>query len=135
VVLERFHFAIAMITMIGSSAFLLALMVIRSEERRETAGILRLIGVPRKRILLEGFFEGLLIALAGTVFGVALALALEGVFNRFFQWYYDTALIFVAVRTTTILRCLAVALPLGIAAGLVASWVLLRREILALLRR
>ncbi len=134
-VLERFHLAIATITVVGSSAFLLALMVIRSEERRETAGILRLIGLPRRRILLEGFFEGLVIALAGAAFGVGVALALEGAFNRFFQWYYDTALIFVAVRPATVVRCLALAVPLGVVAGLVASWMLLRREILALLRR
>jgi cell division protein FtsX len=92
-------------------------MVMRSEERRETAGILRLLGLTRGRILLEGFVEGLCIALAGAVFGVLLALGLEGAFNRFFQWHYDTALVFVAVSP-----------------GIVA-WTLLRREILALLRR
>src|SRR5262249_55541171 len=35
-VLERFHLAIAAVTVVGSSAFLLALMIIRAEERRET---------------------------------------------------------------------------------------------------
>jgi putative ABC transport system permease protein len=135
VVLERFHWAIAVITVIGSSAFLLALMVMRSEERRETAGILRLIGLSRPRILLEGFFEGLCIAIAGAVFGIVLALAAQGAFNRFFQWYYDTALVFVSIEPGTVARCLLVAIPLGILAGLFASWTLLRREILALLRR
>lgn len=135
VVLERFHLAIAVITMVGSSAFLLALMVMRSDERREIAGILRLIGVGRRRILLAGFLEGLWIALAGAAFGVLLALALEGAFNRFFQAYYDTALVFVEVTPGIVLRCLLLALPLGLLAGLFASWTLLRREILALLRR
>jgi cell division protein FtsX len=110
-------------------------MVMRSDERRETAGILRLIGLSRPRILLEGFFEGLCIALAGAAFGVAVALAVQGAFNRFFQWYYDTALVFVAIGPGTIARCLLLAVPLGVLAGLVASWTLLRREILALLRR
>ncbi len=134
-VLERFHAAIAWITVIGSTAFLLALMVMRSDERRETAGILRLVGLSRPRILLEGFFEGLFIALAGAVVGILFALSIQGAFNRFFQWYYDTALIFVEVTPGIVLRCLLLAVPLGVAAGLFASWTLLRREILALLRR
>lgn len=134
-VLERFHAAIALITVIGSTAFLLALMVMRSDERRETAGILRLIGLSRPRILLEGFFEGLFIAVAGAVVGVLFALSIQGAFNRFFQWYYDTALVFVEVTPGIVLRCLVLAVPLGVAAGLFASWTLLRREILALLRR
>jgi hypothetical protein len=32
-------------------------------------------------------------------------------------------------------RCVALAVPLGVLAGLVASWTLLRRDIVALLRR
>jgi putative ABC transport system permease protein len=134
-VLERFHLAIAVVTMIGSSAFLLALMVMRSDERRETAGILRLIGLSRSRILLEGLFEGLFVAIAGVVFGIAIALSVQGAFNRFFQWYYDTPLVFVEISGNVVLRCLVVAVPLGVLAGFLASWTLLRREILALLRR
>jgi ABC-type lipoprotein release transport system permease subunit len=135
VVLERFHVAVAVVTVVGSTAFLLALMVMRVDQRRETAGILRLIGVSRPRILLEVFIEGAFIALVGAVFGVALAAALQGVFNAFFQWHYDTALVFVQVTPGIALRCVALAIPLGILAGLVASWTLLRRDILTLLRR
>jgi ABC-type lipoprotein release transport system permease subunit len=135
VVLERFHVAIAAVTVIGSGAFLLALMVMRSEERRETAGILRLIGFTRPRILLEIFTEGMLVAAAGTAFGLALAGVLQGMFNRFFQWHYDTALVFVRVTPGIAMKCIAISAPLGVLAGLVASWTLLRRNIMALLRR
>jgi putative ABC transport system permease protein len=133
--LERFHVAVALVTVMGSAAFLLALMVMRADQRKETAGILRLIGVSRPRILLEVFIEGTFIALGGALFGVLLAAALEGLCNAFFQWHYDTALIFVRVTPGIGLRCIAIAVPLGILAGLVASWTLLRREILELLRR
>src|SRR5215471_6142395 len=34
-VIDRFHWAIAIVTVFGSTAFLLALMVIRADERRE----------------------------------------------------------------------------------------------------
>ena len=59
VVLDRFHFAIAMVTVIASTMFLLALMVMLVEERRESVGILRLIGLRKSRILLQVFAEGL----------------------------------------------------------------------------
>jgi len=134
-VLERFHLAIALVTVIGSTAFLLALMVMRAEERRETVGILRLLGFSRRRILLEVLVEGLLIALAGALFGVLFAAATEGAVNRFFQWRYDSSLVFVRVTAGIAWRCVLLAVPLGVLAGLVASWTLLRRDIVALLRR
>jgi Predicted permease. len=50
------------VTVLGSTAFLLALMVMRAEERRETIGIIRLIGISERSILIEVLAEGLLIA-------------------------------------------------------------------------
>jgi putative ABC transport system permease protein len=135
VVLERFHVAIAAVTVIGGAAFLLALMVIRVEERRETAGILRLLGLSRPRILLGIFVEGAFVAGAGALIGLACAALAQGAFNRFFQWYYDTALVFVRITPGIALKCVAIAVPLGTLAGLAASWTILRRTIMALLRR
>jgi putative ABC transport system permease protein len=134
-VLDRFHLAVAIVTVLGSTAFLLALMVMRAEERRETVGIVRLIGVSQRSILLGVLVEGLLIATAGAVFGILLAVAAQGAINRFFQWRYDTALIFVRVTMSIALRSIALSVPLGIVAGLVGSWTLLRRDLPALLRR
>jgi ABC-type lipoprotein release transport system permease subunit len=134
-VLERFHVAVAVVTVLGSTAFLLALMVMRAEERRETIGIIRLIGVSQRSILLEVLMEGLLIATAGAAFGILLAIATQGAVNRFFQWRYDTALVFVRVTRPIALQSIAVSVPLGILAGLVGSWSLLRRDVLALVGR
>ncbi len=135
VVIERFHLAIAIVTAIASTFFLLALMVMRAEERRETVGTLRLIGLTKGRVLLQVFAEGLLIATAGALFGILLSATLQGAFNRFFQWRYDTALVFVRITPAVVWRSVALAVPLGILASLVASWTLLRRDILALVRR
>jgi len=135
VVLKRFHLAIAVVTVVASTIFLLALMVMVVDERRETVGMLRLIGLQRRRILLQVFAEGLLIALFGALAGVLLAAACQLAFNRFFQWRYDTALVFVRVTPQIAARCLAVAVPLGMLASVVSSWGLLRRDIFALARR
>jgi predicted lysophospholipase L1 biosynthesis ABC-type transport system permease subunit len=134
-VLSRFHLAIATLTVITAAVFLLALMVLLADERRETVGTLRLIGLTRARVLAQVLLEGALIAGAGAIFGVALATLTEGVFNAFFQWRYDTSLIFVRVTPSIAWRSIAVALPLGMAASLLASWALVRSNTLTLVRR
>ena len=135
VVVERFHLAIAIVTVLGSAVFLLALMVMVVDERRATVGTLRLLGFTRQRILIQVLAEGALIAIAGALAGLLLAFTMQDVFNRFFQWRYDTTLIFVRITPAVAWRSLSIAVPLGIAASLIASWTLLRRQILALVRR
>ena len=71
--------------------------------------------------------EGLLIAVAGSLFGLGLAVASQGLINRYFQWHYDTALVFVRITPDVALRCVGLAVPLGALASVAASWVLLRR--------
>lgn len=135
VVLEQFHLAIAIVTVLGSTAFLLALMVMRADERKQNVSILRLIGVSRRSILLEVLFEGVLVAIPGAVFGVALAIATQGVINAWCQWRYDTTLVFVRITPEIAAQSIALAIPLGIVAGLVASWASLRRDVLGGMRR
>ena len=134
-VLERFHYAIAAVTIIAATVFLLALTIMLVDERRETVGVLRLIGLPSTRILVQVFLEGTIIAVAGAAFGLLLAIGSEGLINRFFQWRYDTALVFVRVSPRVAALCVAIAVPLGAAATVAASWALLRRNALRLARR
>jgi putative ABC transport system permease protein len=135
VVLERFHLAIAVVTIVAATVFLIALTIMLVDERRETVGVLRLIGLPVRRILLQILVEGLLVAAGGAAIGLVLALLSQGAINRFFQWRYDTALVFVRVTRDVALTCAAIAVPLGAAATVVASWALLRRNGLRLARR
>ena len=135
VVLDRFHVAISAVTMVAGTAFLLALMVIRAEERRETVGILRLVGISRRTLLASVAIEGLVVAAIGAAFGIVLAYVSEGLVNRVFQARYDTALVFVRVTPSIAMRAIVVAAPLGILAGIGASWTLLRREVLSIFHR
>ena len=134
-VIERFHFAIATVTIVAATVFLVALTIMLVDERRETVGVLRLIGLPVRRILMQIFLEGVLVAAAGAAFGLALAFGSEGLINRFFQWRYDTALLFVQVTPSVAATCVMIAIPLGVSATVVASWLLLRRNALRLARR
>jgi ABC-type lipoprotein release transport system permease subunit len=135
VVLERFHLAIAAVTIAAATVFLLALTIMLVDERRETVGILRLIGLPARRILVQVLLEGTVIAAAGAAFGLVLAVASQSLINRFFQWRYDTALIFVRITPEVAATCVAIAVPLGAVATVLASWALLRRNALRLARR
>jgi putative ABC transport system permease protein len=105
------------------------------DERRVTIGTLRLLGFTRGRILLQVITEGGIIAVAGAMAGVLFAVIMQGVFNRFFQWRYDTTLIFLRITPSVVWRSLLLAMPLGIAASVVASWTLVRQQILGLVRR
>ena len=135
IVLRRFHLAIAIVTIVASTVFLLALTIMLVDERRTAVGVLRLIGLPIRRILLQLFLEGVLIAVVGSMFGLVLSLLSEGIINRFFQWRYDTALVFVRVTPQVAAVCVAIAIPLGVSATVLASWALLRRNGLRLARR
>jgi putative ABC transport system permease protein len=135
VVLDRFHFAIAIVTVLASSLFLLALMVMLVDERRDTVAVLRLIGLGRRRILLQVLAEGVLVAATGAASGIVLAIVLQHAFNRFFQWRYDTPLVFVRVTAAVAAHSVLIAIPLGVLATLGSSWGLLRRGVLALARR
>jgi putative ABC transport system permease protein len=134
-VLDRFHVAISIITVLGGTAFLLALMVIRAEERRETIGLLRLLGISRRSLLTAVIVEGLIVAALGALFGIVIAVAGQGIVNRIFQARYDTALVFVRVTPSIALKSIAFAVPLGVLAGFAASWTVLRRDVLSLFRR
>ena len=135
VVLERFHLAIALVTIIAATVFLLALTIMLVDERRETVGVLRLIGLPSRRILAQVLVEGVLIAGAGAVFGLILAVGSEDLINWFFQRRYDTALVFVSITPGVAATCVAIAVPLGAVATAAASYALLRRNGLRLARR
>lgn len=134
-VLERFHLAIAIVTILASTVFLIALTVMLVDERRETVGVLRLIGLPTSRVLTQVMIEGIIVAGAGSIVGLVVAVLSETALNRFFQWRYDTALLFVHITPSVAARCVAIALPLGVSATVVASWALLRRNALRLARR
>jgi putative ABC transport system permease protein len=134
-VLDRFHLAIAIVTIIGSGAFLLALMVMLVDERRETMTTLRLMGFTRGRLLTQVLVEGGLIAAAGVIFGLAFALGAQPMFNRFFQWRYDTTLVFLRVTPAIALRAALIAVPVGVAASAAAGWTILRQRTLTRIGR
>ena len=68
-------------TILSATVFLLALTIMLVDERRETVGVLRLMGLPVRRILIQVLLEGILIASVGGIFGLMLAKASESFIN------------------------------------------------------
>jgi len=55
--------------------------------------------------------------------------------NPVFQWRYDTTLMFARVTIRIAIESGRAGRSLGVVAGLVASWTLLRRNVVSLIRR
>ena len=111
-------------------AFSSLMMRLEKVRRHRHSGVMDPVGVDSARSALGG----LLIAVAGAVFRILVAVG-ACVINRFFQWRFDTALVFVRVTATIAWEAVAFAVPLGVAAGLAASWTLLRRSVVSLVGR
>jgi hypothetical protein len=86
-------------------------------------------------VLAQIVLEAVVVAAGGSLFGVALALASETAINAYFQWHYNTALVFVRVTPGVVGLCLAIAIPLGVVASTAASWSMLRKQLMQLARR
>ena len=134
-VVSRFHRAIGVITIVASSVFLLCIMVLKVEERRRDIAALRLMGISRSSVVRSIIIESALVAVLGSVLGVALGWATSLFVNWHYQALYRTPLEFSMVTTPVVAFAVTLSLLLGIGAGLLASLRLVRTPPLQLFGR
>lgn len=134
-VVSRFHRAIGVITIVASSVFLLCIMVLKVEERRRDIAALRLMGISRSTVVRSIIFESALVAVLGSILGVALGWAASLVVNWHYQGLYRTQLEFSIVTPPIVAFAVSLSLLLGIGAGLLASLRLVRTPPLELFGR
>ncbi len=125
-VVSRFHRAIAVITIVASAVFLLCIMLLKVEERRLDAAVMRFVGVRRRTIFGALLLEAALVAVLGSAVGTGLALLAGAATNAYYQRFFDTALIFSLVTPRILLFSVALSLLLGLLAGAAAAWRLVR---------
>jgi putative ABC transport system permease protein len=131
-VVSRFHAAIAVISVVASAIFLLCIMLLKVEERRRDAAVMRFTGISRRTIFSALLLEAVLVAALGSLLGVGLAIAASEVTNLYYQHYFDTTLVF-SIVTPAILRfSILLSLGLGLLAGSLAAWRLIRTNPLVL---
>jgi putative ABC transport system permease protein len=121
-VVSRFHRAIAVITIVASAVFLLCIMLLKVEERRRDAAVMRFVGVRRRTIFGALLLEALLVAALGSVFGTGLAYFAGAATNAYYQQFFHTALTFSLITPAIVSFSIALSLLLGLGAGALAAW-------------
>jgi putative ABC transport system permease protein len=134
-VVSRFHRAIGVITIVAAAVFLLCIMLLKVEERRLDAAVMRFVGVRRRTIFAALLLEACLVAAVGSLLGAGLALAAGAATNAYYQRLFDTALVFSVVTPRIVAFSVAVSLGLGLGAGALAAWRLVRTSPMALWAR
>jgi putative ABC transport system permease protein len=121
-VVSRFHRAIAVITIVASAVFLLCIMLLKVEERRLDAAVMRFVGVRRRTIFGALLLEAALVAVIGSILGTALAFLAGAATNAYYRRFFDTALTFSLITPDIVLFSVALSLALGLSAGAAAAW-------------
>jgi putative ABC transport system permease protein len=131
-VVSRFHRAIALITIVASAVFLLCIMLLKVEERRLDAAVMRFVGVRRRTIFGALLLEAAVVAVFGSILGTGLAYLAGAATNAYYGRFFGTTLIFSLITPDLVLFSVALSLALGRAAGAVAAWRLVHTRPLVL---
>ena len=131
-VVSRFHRAIAVITIVASAVFLLCIMLLKVEERRLDAAVMRFVGVRRRTIFGALLLEAALVAALGSIAGTVLGYVAGQATNAYYRRFFDTALTFSLITPDIVLFSVALSLALGLLAGAVAAWRLVHTRPLVL---
>jgi putative ABC transport system permease protein len=131
-VVSRFHSAIAVITIVASAVFLLCIMLLKVEERRLDAAVMRFVGVRRRTIFGALLLEAAFVAALGSALGTGLAFLAGAATNAYYRQFFDTVLTFSLITPGIVLFSVALSLTLGALAGAVAAWRLVHTRPLVL---
>jgi putative ABC transport system permease protein len=134
-VVNRFHRAIGVITIVASAIFLLCITLLKVDERRRDVGALRLLGISRQTIVRAVVLEASLIALVGSAMGAGFGWISSAIVNWHYQGVYATPLKFAMVTPGIVLFATTLSLGLGVIAGLLAAQRLVRQAPLDLVGR
>lgn len=134
-VVERFHTAIGIITVVASAVFLLCLLLLSVEERRRDIAALRLMGISRATVVRAIVIEAAIVSLIGSVLGAGIGWIASLLVNAHFQQVYRTPLLFSLLTPQIFAFATGLSLLLGIGSGAAAGWRLVRSHPLSLMGR
>jgi putative ABC transport system permease protein len=134
-VVSQFHRAIGVITVVASAIFLLCIMLLKIDERRRDVAALRLMGISRRTVVGSVMVEAAAIALLGSGVGMIIGWIASMIINWHYQGVYRTPLTFSLVTPEIVAFAAVLSVVLGLGAGYLAAWRLVRREPLVLLGR
>ncbi len=131
-VVSRFHRAIAVITIVASTVFVLCIMLLKVEERRLDAAVMRFVGVRRRTIFGALLLEAMLVAALGCLLGTGLAYLAGAATNAYYRRFFDTVLTFSTITPDIVWFSVVLSLVLGAVAGALAAWRLVQTRPLVL---
>ena len=134
-VVERFHTAIGIITVVASAVFLLCLLLLSVEERKRDIAALRLMGISRATVVRAIVIEAAIVSLIGSVIGAGIGWIASLIVNAHFQELYRTPLVFALVTPEIFAFATGLSLVLGIGSGAAAGWRLVQSSPLSLMGR
>ncbi len=134
-VVERFHTAIGIITVVASAVFLLCLLLLSVEERRRDIAALRLMGISRATVVRAIVIEAAIVSLLGSVLGAGIGWIASLLVNAHFQQVYRTPLAFALLTPQIFAFATGLSLVLGIGSGAAAGWRLVKSSPLSLMGR
>lgn len=134
-VVSRFHRAIGVISIVASAIFLLCIMLLKVEERRLDAAVMRMIGVRRRTVFAALLLEACFVAILGAALGIGLASLSTAVVNAYYGHRFETDLRFALLTPGITLFGAVLSLVLGVLAGGIAAARLVRTRPLLLWRR
>jgi putative ABC transport system permease protein len=134
-VVERFHRAIGIITVVASAVFLLCLLLLSVEERKRDVAALRLLGISRTTVVRAIVIEAAIVSILGSILGAIVGWIASLIVNAHFQQVYRTPLLFALLTPEIFAFATLLSLGLGIGAGAVAAWRLVRTPPLTLMGR
>jgi putative ABC transport system permease protein len=134
-VVDRFHRAIGGITIVAGAVFLLCILLLKVEERRRAVAALRLAGLSRRTVASSVIAEAAAVAVFGSALGAAVGWVCTIAVNAHYRRVFRTPLTFALLTPEIVAFAVALSLLLGIVAGALAAWRLVRTPPLALLGR
>jgi putative ABC transport system permease protein len=134
-VVERFHRAIGIITVVASAVFLLCLLLVSVEERKRDVAALRLVGLSRGTVARALVLEAAMVSLLGSVMGAGIGWIASLLVNAHFQALYRTPLRFALLTPDIFAFATGLSLLLGVGAGALAAWRLVNAKPLTLMGR
>ncbi len=134
-VVDRFHRAIGGITIVASTVFLLCILLLKVEERRRVIASLRLAGLSRRTVAMFVIAEAGVISVLGSAAGAVIGWIVTIAVNAHYQRLFRTPLTFAVLTPRIVMFAVLLSILLGLVAGSLAAWRLVRQPPLALLGR
>jgi len=135
VVISNFHKAISILSILTGAAFLAAIVLLQVQELRRSLGVLRVIGISKRRIYTVVIGETVLLANVGAAAGVGVAFLVSRMVNSYYRSYFATNLVFSSIEGWHVILAFGIASLVGVVLGSIATTYLFKSEINEVLGR